>query len=182
MRTFLAVEIPDTIKEKLFKQIASLRRDYPQLSWVAPENYHITIQFLGEIAEPKKIITKIEDALYDAESFTLYSLGTGIFIDRKILLYADFQRQKKLEVVAEKVKNIITMPGNNGKQYTFIPHLTIARSKIPSKQQYLLMKKKLEQFEIDLEFFVDHITLFESNLEAQAPLYKKIVDFPLITE
>ncbi len=182
MRIFLAVEIPENIKQKLFQQITPLRRDYPQLSWVPPENYHITIHFFGEVDNVKKLSEKIKDVLYDAESFPMFSLGTGIFIDRKILLYADFQRAKKLEELAEKIKSITEPTQSNSHRYKFIPHLTLARYKIPSKQQYLLMKKKLEQFEIDLEFPVDHVTLYQSILDAQAPIYNKIVDFPLITE
>lgn len=182
MRTFLAIEIPENIKEKLAKQIIPLRRDYPQLNWVPPENYHVTVHFYGEVGDVKKLTTDIEDVLFDVPAFRMYSLGAGIFIDKKILLYTDFQRVKVLEELAEKVKSITEPTQQNSHRYKFIPHLTIARSKIPSKQQYLLMKKKLEQFEIDLEFPVDHVTLYQSILEAQAPIYKKIVDFPLFTE
>ncbi len=182
MRLFLAVEIPETIKNKLYQQITPLRRDYPQLTWVAPEYYHITMQFFGEVSNTKELIGKIQDILYDAPAFSLFSLGTGLFIDRKITVYADFQREKKIEELVEKVRSTIATTNESSKSYKYIPHLTLARYKIPSKQQYLLMKKKLEQFEIDLEFFVDHVTLYQSVLEAQAPVYKKIFEFPLIKE
>lgn len=180
MRIFLAIDIPEKEKEKLDTQINHLKEKYPHLQWVPRHNYHITIQFFGEVQKVDEIVKKIEDVIYDVPSFYLYSQGAGIFINHKILLYADFQRQKILEDLAEKIKTISIQDGNYTQQHKYGPHLTLARYKIPSKQQYLHLKKKLEQLDINIEFLVNKVTLYNSILQTQAPVYQKIAEFSLL--
>jgi 2'-5' RNA ligase len=61
----------------------------------------------------------------------------------------------------------------------YLPHVTIARWKIPSKQQYFLIKKKLQAMRIDLSFTVDHLFLYQSVSHKHHPVYKKLRQFDL---
>lgn len=65
-------------------------------------------------------------------------------------------------------------------QKKYLPHLTLARCRIPSKQQYLLLKKRLKKINIKVDFPVKKITLFQSILSGKKPVYKKIDTFNLI--
>jgi 2'-5' RNA ligase len=179
MRTFLAIELPDSVKTKLDKQLVQLKKEHAQLSWVPSKNYHITVHFFGEIENIDKLKKRIEDALYDAEEFQLFSLGMGIFIDNKITLFVDFERQKKLEDLVSKIHDRVL---HTREKVKFIPHITVARYKVPSKQQYLHLKKKLEEMDIDIEFPVQKIYLYQSVLQPQASQYTKIAEFPLHEE
>ena len=140
------------------------------------ENYHITLHFFGEINNVEKIKKKVEEAIYDVESFRLYSLGADLFIKNKILLYIYFKREKKAEALESKIKNIFQIKDKK----KFIPHLTIGRYKVPSKQQYINLKKKLNQLSIQIDFPINKIYLFQSNLSQGKPIYKKIATFPLL--
>lgn len=179
MRLFLAVELPDGVKKSLSDQLSLLRREYPQLSWVPKENYHITIEFFGEVDYPERLRRKIEDVLYDQESFYLYAYQLDIFIGNKITLYLNFMRQKTLERIAKRIRTEVVVEQKERKK--FMIHLSLARAKIPSKQQYFVLKKRLEKTEVDLEFPVDHLVLYESILGEKAPVYKKIATIPLLT-
>jgi 2'-5' RNA ligase len=180
LRLFLAIEIPEEIKHQFEKQVLPLRRDYPEFAWILPHNYHVNIINLGDVPETRleKLSEKIETALYDAPSFHMFSLGTDLFIDQKIELYVDFQRAKKLEELELKLAQQF-VPNIN---YKYTPHLTIANYKLPSKQQYYLLKKKLHNMEISTEFEVKSISLFESILTKKVPIYNKIAEFPLLTD
>lgn len=175
MHLFLAIELPDTVKRQLYDQILSLQREYRQLNWVPQENYHITIHFFGEVENSKELIKKLEELLYDSSSFYLYAFGADLFIHDKIHLYINFNREKKLEEIADKVRYTFQEQDN----MKYMPHLTIARYKVPSKQQYLLLKKKLHQLSIDLEIGVKKVVLFESISGRKNPIYKKIKEFKL---
>jgi len=72
--------------------------------------------------------------------------------------------EKKLEELDNKLGN---------QTMKFIPHLTIARSRIPSKQQYFVLKKRVEKINIDISFKVNEVILFESVLSKHHPLYIK---------
>lgn len=180
MRIFLAIDIPDTVKKKLDDQLSELKKDQPFLNWIPSKNYHITLQFYGEVDNVEKIKKRIENSVYDIPSFYMYSKGASLFIHHKIVLYIDFQRQKTLEELVSRIKPDADTPYHYSQQYKYVPHLTIARYKIPSKQQYFHLKKKLEQLDIDVEFPVNKVTLYQSILQTQAPLYKKIDEFSLL--
>ncbi len=47
LRLFAAVEIPQRTKDEVERAIAPLQERYPQGKWVRPENWHVTVKFLG---------------------------------------------------------------------------------------------------------------------------------------
>jgi len=53
MRSFIAIEIPDSIKTELAKLQNELRRVQADVSWTKPGNIHLTLRFLGEVEEDR---------------------------------------------------------------------------------------------------------------------------------
>ncbi|MDH3745031.1 MAG: RNA 2',3'-cyclic phosphodiesterase, partial [Acidobacteriota bacterium] len=49
MRCFLALEVPEPVREDIGRRLESLRGDFPPARWVPPSNYHLTLLFLGEL-------------------------------------------------------------------------------------------------------------------------------------
>jgi len=176
MRLFLAIDLPVKIKKDLSQQLSQIKKEYQDITWVEPENFHITLHFFGEISNYKKIIEKIEEAIYDQDRFYLYSLNVNLFINHKIIFYLGFRREKILEKLVDKIKSSLLIFDKK----KFIPHLTFARYRIPSKQQYFVLKKKFSRLNIDINFPVNKIILFQSILTMKKPLYKKIAIFNLI--
>jgi len=177
MRVFLAVDIPNKVRAELSEQLVALQKEYPYLIWVPEDNYHITLHFFGhkDKQEVEKITRAMDTLIYDIPSFRLYASYADLFINDKILLYIGFARQKILEEVEARIR--AHFGGDKSKK--FVPHLSIARYKIPSKQQYLLLKKKLERLEVETTFEVTEISLYESILAGKVPRYKKLATFPL---
>ncbi|OGK11810.1 2'-5' RNA ligase [Candidatus Roizmanbacteria bacterium RIFCSPLOWO2_01_FULL_37_12] len=181
MRVFLAIELPLRVKRQLDAQISTLKKEYAVFNWVAKENFHITLIFFGEIRrgpELDKIKQKVEEASYDVNVFRLYSFGADLFLNSKIVLHINFKREKTLEELVSKIKNNLQIED----QKKFVPHLTIARYRVPSKQQYFHLKKKLQKLSIDIDLSVTKIHLFQSILEEQKPIYKKLASFPLLKQ
>ncbi len=177
MRLFLAIDLPDKIKEDLHNQLHDIQKEYADFNWVTAENYHITIQFYGEVHNEKEIKKKLEDALYDQESFYLYSTDVDLFMKNRITIYLNFRREKKIEALYKKLEYL---PEYNQHE-KFIPHLTIARCRIPSKQQYFVLKKKLHNLNVDISFPVKKLCLFESKLGGKKPAYTKINKIKLLS-
>lgn len=177
-RTFLAIDLPEKVKKSLANQLELLKKLYPQFSWVYPEDYHITIYFHGEVVSIDKTINRLKDIIFNVDKLYFYSTNLSLFINSKIIIYLNFKREKNLENLVEKIENSFKMekPGNNKE---FVAHLTLARAKIPSKQQYLVLKKRLSKTFIDLEFAAHEITLFESFLGGRKPHYEKKAQFTL---
>ncbi len=183
MQLFLAVDLPAESKKNLFDQLTDLRLQYADINWIPQENYHLTLLFLGEIevdrSKLKNIQEIIERILFKYPVFYLYSLHAGIFIKNRMNIYLEFMREKNLERIAEEMRE--TFQTNIGKK--FIPHVTFAHYRIPSKQQYLLLKKKVQNIPFDIEFPVKKLALFQTVAEGRKnPTYKKIKEFGLFKQ
>lgn len=176
MRLFLAIDLPDKVKKSLSGQLFDLKKKYPDFFWVDENNYHITLLFLGEMTNVKKIKDKVKAAIYDKFHFYLYSYKMDLFMKSKITVYLGFRREKKIEELVKVVRE--TLGFYNEKKY--IPHLTLARCRIPSKQQYFVLKKILSKQSLDIEFPVKKMCLYESISTGKEPIYKKISSFPLL--
>jgi RNA 2',3'-cyclic 3'-phosphodiesterase len=178
MRLFLAIDPPEEVKSELYKTIQSLRLKHPDYRWVQPKNYHVTVQFFGEVGNHQEISDRLREILYDAESFQLSTFEMDTFVSNHIHLYLGFYRQKKLE---EIVTTIRTDLGGVNKS-TFIPHITLSRSALSSKQQYFALKNEISKLDIKLEFQVKELILFESILSGRVPEYRAVDTFPLLSE
>lgn len=178
MRLFLAIDLMPKIKKQIEEQLIPLKRKYPQLIWKEAKNFHITIYFFGEIRNVDKIKNKLDQLLFDKESFYLYATNCGIFIKDNITLYLSFRREKKIEQLEKIIRRFFNPSGLS--KIKFVTHMTFAKGKIPSKQQYFLLKKKLEKYEIDTSFLVEKVTLFESIVNEKNITYKKVIDFSLL--
>ena len=78
MRTFIAIEIPERLKQNLDRSIEMLRSDLEDslIRWVRLESMHLTLHFLGEINQDQ--VRAIQELLDDVASrFSSFSLEIG---------------------------------------------------------------------------------------------------------
>ncbi len=177
MRLFLAIELPASVKTQIEKQLIPLVSAYPDCRWVSPENYHVTVYFFGEVSDLQKITPRLDKVIFDAPQFYLYSQKLDLFMHEKITVYLDFLREKKLEKIA---RNIEQEFGTFSTDRKYVAHMTLARCRIPSKQQYFVFKKRLSKVEVDVTFPVRRLTLFNSILSGPKPIYQKIASYKLL--
>ncbi len=175
MKAFLAIDLPDDVCKSIEEQIQPFKKDYLDMSWASPNNFHITLQFLGDIYDVESVKKKVEDAIFEVPPFTLFSQGTNLFLGDRIVIYLEFYRQKVLEGMMDSFQKIF----NPGAKKPILPHLTLARYRVPSKQQYLHIKKKIHNLSVEVEFTVNKIYLYESILSGPHPEYKKLGEFIL---
>lgn len=145
MRLFIAALIPNTVRVALAATSDALQRAVPDrtLRWVAPENYHITLLFLGE--QPETRVPEIAQAMASASvgtaPFTLSVQGLGVFPhwSRPQVLWAGVaQGAVQLASLAAALERSL-MPKPDGK--SFHPHITLARLKTPCLDADALKKR-----------------------------------------
>jgi len=171
MRVFLAIDLPGKVKSDLENQLTEIKREYSMIDWIPSENYHVTINFFGEINNINKIVDRLKKIFFDKKTFYLYSIMAGLFINKKIVIYLNFRKEKELLSIERQISKEKT---------GYIPHLTLARYRIPSKQQYFVLKKRIERLKIDISFPVKKIYLFQTLPHGKFPVYKKIAQFNLL--
>jgi len=173
MRAFVAVEIAN---DELINSIAKLQSEINITAKpVELQNFHFTLQFLGEISE--EVSQKIKQALKTIEfsTFKVNFKGIGAFpkmkFPRVIWIGTDEKGANALIDLAKKVENVLSPLG-------FIPdkpfksHITIFRikNKVGDISKEL---EKLKTFEFGSQK-ISNFKLKQSTLTPQGPLYSDL--------
>ncbi|MCS6920126.1 MAG: RNA 2',3'-cyclic phosphodiesterase [Fimbriimonadales bacterium] len=183
MRLFIAALIPEAVRDALAAARESLQRAAPDraLRWVAPENYHITLLFLGE--QPEERVPAITEAMHAARAGVLPFLvavqGLGVFPNwnRPSVLWAGVRDgAEPLTQIANALEQSL-LPKPSGKP--FHPHITLARLKTPCRDADSL-KKRLYDAAQRLtpanfgSYQLQTISLMQSTLTPDGSIYTEI--------
>ncbi|MBN9080525.1 MAG: 2'-5' RNA ligase [Rhizobiales bacterium 62-17] len=123
-RLFTGLELPDNLSDEL----ALLRGGLPGAKWIEPEDYHLTLRFIGDIGDA--MANEVYDALSSirrsAFTVTLEGLMTfGSDKPRAIVARArPTQELTELQQDHERAMRRLGLPAETRK---FVPHVTIAR-------------------------------------------------------
>ncbi len=184
MRLFFAVTIPPEITEKIVA--ASRKISTHSLRWIAPDNQHFTLSFLGEVEEGRvvELISAGREVALKHRSFSLTVSGAGFFPDDKkprIFWVGTGAGSEKLVALAENLTS-------NPEDRPFLPHLTVARiTPHPYPRGGRRGGGEKNKFQ-ELEswktsnfgsFPVNEFCLMESLLRPPGAVYKKVYSFSL---
>jgi len=125
-RLFTALEIPAPIAFLL----SLLRGGLPGARWVDPENYHVTLRFIGDI--DSRTADEIGRALekVDRPSFELSLAGLDAFGGNKPhSIVASVRSSPALKELQSEHERIIQRIGLEPERRKFRPHVTLARIK-----------------------------------------------------
>jgi 2'-5' RNA ligase len=179
MRVFIAIELPEEIKNALQRLQLRLRQTGADVKWVAQQNIHLTLKFLGEIDDEKanSLSQAIEDIAKRHSVFTLHIAKLGAFPKRespRVIWVGIGQGDEQVKKIALALEEKIALLGIPKEERPFSSHITIGRTRSMFNRQNLIQElKKLEDsFALDVkEFLVDKLTLFKSTLTPRGPLY-----------
>jgi 2'-5' RNA ligase len=123
-RLFTALEIPADIAFSL----SLLRGGLPGARWIDPENYHVTLRFIGNVDGP--VADDIADTLHQISrpSFELALEGLGAFSNRRPRsLWAGIGPAPALHDLQGELGRRLQRIGLEPEHRRFIPHITLAR-------------------------------------------------------
>jgi RNA 2',3'-cyclic 3'-phosphodiesterase len=180
MRVFIAIDIPEDIRKRLGTVQDQLRSFSPSARWVAPDSIHLTLKFIGEIAEKRR--DEIDEALADLtwKAFPVTVRGVGFFPGMRSprVFWAGLQCPT-MEGLAKEIDARLEPAGFEPEERAFRAHVTLARSKSTRLENGLVTAA--EKFtEADFgTFIVDRCFLYQSTLKSGGALYTKLKEYPL---
>jgi RNA 2',3'-cyclic 3'-phosphodiesterase len=123
-RLFSAIEIPRPLAERL----TLLRSGLTGARWIDPENYHLTLRFIGDVDGPTA--RDFAEALADIEvpSFELKLNGLGSFGGNKPrAIFASIAPSEGLAALRRANERAARDSGLPAEGRNFMPHVTLAR-------------------------------------------------------
>jgi 2'-5' RNA ligase len=173
-RLFTALEIPANIGQSL----ALLRGGLPGARWIAPENYHLTLRFIGDI----------DDALADEIADLLGKVARPAF-DLRIDGLDSFGGSKPRAVVAAvpAVAELVELQSDHERlmqrvglepERKYKPHVTLARLRDTSNRQVAEFLSTRQPFRSS-SFPVSRFVLYSSRASVGGGPYVVEAEYPL---
>ncbi|HVL81803.1 MAG TPA: RNA 2',3'-cyclic phosphodiesterase [Actinomycetota bacterium] len=177
----MAVDVPDALKEAVERQVVDKLRDrLPGARWTRPDGRHLTLRFLGEVADGR--VPDISRALRAAASsqrpFAAAFDRVGGFpsLRRPRVLWVGIgPGATEMAALAASVEGELAGLGYDPEDRPFTAHLTLARFREPRPLG------ELPAVEVPTDpFRVGEVVLFRSELHPKGARYTALERLPLV--
>ncbi|HHL39943.1 MAG TPA: RNA 2',3'-cyclic phosphodiesterase [Deltaproteobacteria bacterium] len=175
IRAFVAVEIPDFLRDELRRLARELRRGGSAASWVRPENVHLTLKFLGQVDEA--LVGPLGEAVAGAASgvrpFRLTTGRVGAFpsLAAPRVVWLGVEPCEALSLLHRRIDDALGELGFERESRPFRPHLTLCRIRSAAEGRRLGRFIGRTAPAVNASFLVESVTLFKSVLGAGGPRY-----------
>ncbi|HWE77141.1 MAG TPA: RNA 2',3'-cyclic phosphodiesterase [Pseudolabrys sp.] len=174
-RLFTGIEIPAAIGQ----QLSMLRGGLPGARWIDPENYHLTLRFIGDIddataREAAHALGRVRRAPFDLHLEGLTSFGGR---KPRAIVATMSQPQALIDLQAEQ-ERLMQRIGLAPEGRKYIPHVTVARLRQSSSRDvadYLAVRGLCRT----PDFHVDRFVLYSARASTGGGPYVVEASYPL---
>ena len=174
---FLALSLPEETKRYLNDSMEPMRLEDSFKKWVHPEDYHLTLAFLGSADELGPVMDKVGRLTHPSFSLTLSGFGTFGKSDSPRILWMGVEPSDMLHRLRDHVFGACEEAGFQLDQRPFSPHITVGRKwngEKPFTQQWLNGCKPPERH----MFTATEVVLYQTHPD-RLPKYEAIHTIPL---
>jgi 2'-5' RNA ligase len=181
IRAFVAIGLGQELKRELRMVQIKLQEESAGriVRWVAPENIHLTLKFLGEVdsARISDLTAALQKSTEGFAPFTLTVRGLGCFPSsrRPNVIWAGLDSQMPFAVeLARRVQDTFRALGFQDEPRPFSPHLTLGRIKREVRPaDRASIGAAVERYPVQEygEVVVDALHLIRSDLRPEGPTY-----------
>jgi RNA 2',3'-cyclic 3'-phosphodiesterase len=186
MRTFLCIPIDRGHRDKIAELSQELRSQIDtHASWVAPENYHITVRFLGDIAP--MLTVDLERACREitvgtpAFSVPIDRVGAFPSLDQPRVVWVGGEAVPPFRRLLSKIGDALIPLGFPQSREETFAHVTLARIKGRIRPSFDASMAGLGR-KIAWNLRADRLVLMESKLTSRGAVYYPLFTLPLAGE
>ena len=184
MRLFIAVNIPDEIREEIWEKAALLRERRYAIRWVSPEAMHITLKFLGEVSahREEEIKRALEASVLGVSPFILRLGGFGAFPDtrRAKVIWVGCKPPPALKKLQQQIETNASDIGFDRDKRSFHPHVTLGRLRRGALSERLAgLSVVLDRLDFESEYPVKSVELMQSELSPAGARYTVLASIGL---
>lgn len=183
IRTFVCIEVPASIKDRIEALQRALRLSDVPISWVKPANIHLTIKFLGDVASSRldDLHGAVERACQSIPPFAITVEGAGCFPSAKsprVLWVGLAPLPEALRRLHANIEAELERQGFAREARRFAPHLTIARVRDPFKARATVEALQAAGFAAET-FRATEVIVMRSELHPSGSIYTPQAVVPL---
>ena len=159
-RLFTGLEVPHEVAFAL-----SLKRGgLPGARWIDPENYHITLRFIGDVDySTANEVSDALDRLANSDAFGIRLSALGAFGgDKPRALFAGVENNAALQRLQAAQERVLQRLGLEPEGRKFVPHVTLARLRGTFPEDLARFMAFAGRFQ-PLDFPVGRFVLFSSR-------------------
>jgi 2'-5' RNA ligase len=173
IRLFVALIIPEKIKEEVFKHCHAAANNTSEYSWEAREKVHLTLKFIGEVKE--EFLTLIIDELefiknYSSFNCTISKFGFFFRESEAKILWCNLETDHSIISLVEELNSRLQKYDIEIEKRKFKGHLTLLRIKNQVSEGFI--KSFKEYSFVPNRFNADKIALIQSVLKPAGSEYK----------
>ncbi len=183
MRSFIAIELPDTVKSALLSLQQELKTCGADIRWVKTEGIHLTLKFLGNIEDKlvDRIIEILKGTCRKYRAFNCEIRGVGVFphVKSPRVLWVGVGNAEPLTKIQQEIENGMSSLGFERENRKYSPHLTLGRFKSSQGRTALLDKVESHKNSLLGSVDVNNISLMRSDLSPAGAKYTNIAKISL---
>ncbi|MBN1150693.1 RNA 2',3'-cyclic phosphodiesterase [candidate division WOR-3 bacterium] len=170
MRLFFAFDIPESVRKSLW-EFSSENLKSRNSTLVAKENIHVTLKFLGDVAEKNLQLLK-DPAEKTASSVICFKARLGLYciLGNKVGCVGIAEGKESFMRVFDKLEEELGEAGIEKDKRRYFPHVTLARFKGKPDQM------KFRELTDDV-FEINSFVLYSSVLTPGGAVYKELDRF-----
>lgn len=184
MRLFIAIELPEGIKQAIAGLQDRLKAGGARANWTRPGGIHLTLKFLGEVEEAKvpAIVRALDDAARGTGPLRIEVTGAGAFPHTRaprVLWLGVAGDTGKLAALQARIEDAMAGLGFEREARKFSPHLTLARIRFAKPRDN--WQQRIDDIRnIALgSFEASSVSLMQSELKREGAVYTEIRRFEL---
>jgi 2'-5' RNA ligase len=176
IRLFVAIQLPEEIQDR----VAELCSGLTNARWIDPDNFHITLRFIGEVAESRFEDIDMALSVVRAPAFHLKLNGVDSFGNNNGVraVWVGIEREPALFHLRDKVESALVRAGVAPEGQKFKPHVTLTRSRQRGDARLGDFIARNSLFQAG-PFPVAAFTLFSSFLSQSGSIYTPERIYPL---
>ncbi len=178
MRLFVALDLSSEARTRLSMLAGA---GLPGARWVPPENYHLTLRFIGDTPAYRCEEVDLALAAIRSRRFSMELSEVGVFAKsgRAKAVWVGVARNPALEHLAGKIETALQRAGLEPERRRFTPHVTLARCNNVAEDRlasFVQMHNLFRAGPLEVSAF----TLFSSLLGKDQAVYTPEVEYELI--
>jgi 2'-5' RNA ligase len=188
MRLFIAISLPEKVKNEIETAQNELRRALPigSVRWTKREQIHLTLKFLGEVpADQTEALTQsIQEACKKFPPLRLRAARIGFFPNANLprVIWAGVNdRAGGLPTLQFKIESAVKEFGTQGPEKTFIGHITLGRAQNLKRPQAEILARLATGMTARVfgEWTAGKVEIIRSQLSSGSPQYSQLASVPL---